>query len=340
MEKKALLILNDEFFADVLKFIFEKIDYEVIVVSSPKQAIEQIGNQGFSIIVVGRNEGTVVKSKLADILYEKSPSPKPHIIVMKEPGDMVYKSEFTTIIKYPVFFHDLLQSVSFADDSNKVKKLLHGNKTVGDNFIKNRTYTTCDIGVFVRKLKGNRKFEIKCENKKIVGFVMSGELYIIHSDLENPYAILSCKEADVVKEDLEIQEFLSLNLGSDIFKVNLRDFVITSLQKIYDKDRLLAFVPSLNKIIMVKAPRYILEQSFFIKSNFDTKWLEHKSGKISIDDILREYRYDMNKIRAIVAMYLLGMIDLTENESEINTKFDVKIKKSFLKKIMDKIRGL
>ncbi len=340
MKKAALFILNDELLVKILKLIFKEIDYETYTVKTPKEAIEWVTSRVFSMVVVGKNEGTVVKSRLADIIYEKSLKPKPHIIIIKEPGDMVYKADYITTIKHPTFHQDLLKEISLIDESKKIKQMLYGDQQIVDNFIKSDNYSTTSPVEFFKSIKGNQKFEIRTDTKRMVGFVMSGELYILFSDFQDPYAVFSLNSIKAVKEDLKIAEFLSLQLGNNVFKVGFREFVFSSLERIYDKDRLLSFLPSTNKTINVKAPSYILEQCRFVTENFDIKWLESKSEEISVEDILKEYKYDLGKLRTIVAMYILGMIELSKEDSTLNTKFDVKIKKSFLKKIIDKIRGL
>ncbi len=340
MKKTALFVLDDELLVSILKLIFKEIDYDVYSTRAPKEAIEEVAKRIFPIVVVGKNEGTVVKSRLADIIYEKALKPKPHIIIIREPGDMIYKSDYITTIKHPTFHQDLLKAISVIDENKKIKQILYGNQNIIENFIKFDNYSKVTISEFFKNMKGNQKFEIKVNSKRIVGFIMSGEIYILYSDLQDPYGIFSYDFADAVKEDLKIPEFLSLQLGNDVFKINFREFVFRSLERIYDKDKLISFIPSTNKAIEVKAPSYILEQCKFIEENFDIKWLETKSGDISVDEILKEYKYDLGKLRALVAMYILGMIEFMKDDITVNTQFDVKIKKSFLKKIIDKIRGL
>ena len=340
MKKLALFILEDKLLVNILKLIFEEIEYEVRVAKTPKEAIENVAKEIFYVVVIGKNESTIVKSKLADIIYERSLKPKPYIIVIREPGDMIYKTDYVSVIKHPTFHQDLLKQISIIDENKKIKQILYGNKDIVDDFIKSNKHFEINVIDFFKTLKGNQKFELAFNGKRIIGFIMNGELYILYSDLQDPYSVFSLGVVRVIKEDMKIPEFLSLQLGGDVFKISFREFVFKSLEKLYDKDKLLALIPSTNKIIDVKAPTYVLEQCSFVKSNFDARWLESKSGEISVDDILKKYRYDLDKLRAIVAMYILGIIELKSDAAVVNTQFDVKIKKSFLKKIIDKIRGL
>ncbi len=340
MKKAALFVLEDELLVNILKLIFKEIDYDVVTAKTPKEAIDKTTKQIFNIVVIGKNESTIVKSRLADIIYEKAPKPKPHVIIIREPGDMIYRADYITTIRHPSFHQELLKSISVIDENKKIKQILYGSSEVIDNFIKTEEFVKTSPSAFFKNIKGNQKFEIRVDNKRMVGFVMSGEIYVLYSDFQDPYGVFLWDSIEAVKEDLKIPEFLSLQLGNDVFKINFREFIFKSLERIYDKDRLLSFVPSTNRIIEIRAPSYILEQCDFIKNNFDVKWLESQNGEVSFDDILKEYKYDLGKVRALVAMYILGIIELSKNSSTVETQFDVKIKKSFLKKIIDKIRGL
>ncbi len=340
MEKTALFVMDDELLVNILKLIFKEIDYEVQAVKTPKEAIENVTKEVFYIVVIGKNESTIVKSRLADIIYEKALKPKPHIIIVREPGDMIYKADYITTIKHPTFHQELLKSISLIDENKKIKQILYGSKQIVDNFIKSDEFSQTTPSEFFKNMKGNQKFEIRAENKRMIGFVMSGEIYVLFSDFQDPYGTFTLDSIEAVKEDLKIPEFLSLQLGNNVFKINFKEFIYKSLERIYDKDKLLSFVPSVDKTIEVKAPSYILEQCSFIKNNFDIKWLESKSEDITFEEILKENKYDLSKVRALVAMYILGIIELSKEGSTVNTQFDVKIKKSFLKKIIDKIRGL
>ncbi len=348
MEKQALFVLDDEILAELFKTIFNRVDYKVTVVETTKDAIEEIIKSTYSIILIGSNKGSVVKNKLADILYDKAFGFKPHIIIIKEPGDIIYKSDHITFIRRPSFHQELLKSLSIIDENKKIKQMLDGDNTVNiaENFIKNKNFKPYKPINFFKHIKGNKKFEILHNNDKIIGFLINNEIHILLSDLENPYSLLSFDNIDVAIEDFEIAEFLSLKTDDKLFKQSFREFLLKSLERINDENKLLSFLGSSDKVISIKAPRYILQQCRIIDANFNLDWLESQNKKITIREIVERYPNDISKLKTIVAMYLLNMIELldvhihTDDIAPKEEKFDVDIKKSLLQKIMDKIRGL
>lgn len=342
MKDKVLLILEEALLIDILKTIFGQIGYEIDVIDSPREAVDKIVKEHYEIIVIGRNKGTVVKNKLADILYEKSKNRKPHIIIIKEPGDMIPNVNHISIVNYPTFHKAILNSIPASSErSIKIHNLLKNSDFNIDNFIKNKDYKDVNVAEFFKNIKGNIKFEFLSEDKKIVGFVMNGELYILYSDIDDPYDIFLIKNPKVATTYIDIAEFLSLQIDNNVFKINVKDFIIKSLNKVYDQNLLLSLLPSGDKIVVLKAPVYILKQCDFVESNFKIEWLESKSGEITLREMSHQSgEYSVNKLRAVVAMFILNMIELKDDKTNTDSKFDVKIKKSFLKKIMDKIRGL
>ncbi len=337
MKKKALILLNDRVLIAVLRVILEEFEFENVVVGTPKDAVGMVSKEPFSVVFIGRHEGTVVKSKLADIIYEKSVTPKPHIVIMKEPGDLVHNPENVSVLRYPTFHIEVLDIISELGQE-KSKGRSYVSDEMINSFLKFKYYEKRKVDDLLKALKGNKKFEVKVEDKKIVGFLMNGEIYVLYSDLD-PYNIFSYREVDVAYDDMQISEFLSLQLGPDVFRIGLREFVFKALEKVTDSDYLLSFLPSLGNTIEVKAPKYVLNQCHFIRAHFDVDWLEQQSGNLTLEELIKN-RQDLGRLRSVVAMYLLGMIDLVKNDQIVSSKYDVKIKKSFLRKIIDKIRGL
>ncbi len=344
MEKKALFVLEDEMLATIFKVLFEKVGYKTYIVNSPKDAVEEITKSTYAIVLIGKNRGSIVKSKLADILYDKAFGFKPHIIIVKEPGDIVYSTDHITFIRKPSFHQDLLKSLSIIDENSKIKEMLNSSRdvNVADNFLKNKNYEVKQVSQFLKWLKGNKKFELICSEKKIVGFLMSNEIYILHSDFDNPYSVLSCKKAEIATEEFEIAEFLSLKLGEETFKTTYRKFILKSIESLKQEKDILHILPHTDSIISIKAPRYVLQQCKIVDMNFNIDWLESHNKKTTLKDIMHKYDGDIIKLKTIAAMYLLNMIEFSKITSHNNQqpKFDVTIKKSLLEKIMDKIRGL
>ncbi len=338
MRKKALVLLTDRLLVNIMRTILESVGFDVIQAETPKEAVSFVGSEKYNVVFIGRHEGTVVKNKLADIIYEKALSPKPHIVIMREPGDLVHRDVHVSVIKHPTFHHEVLESVASVDGRpGDVPQF--SRSELADSFIRFKHFVKLDIVKLFRNLKGNRKFEIRAEGKRVVGFTMNGEIYVLYSDLDDPYSLINFSILEMATEEMKIAEFLSLQLGPDVFKVGIKEFVFKSFEKVSQRERLLSFIPSEESRIEVKAPKYVLNQCYFIKSNFDVDWLESKSGRITVAEATKNSQ-DLSRLRAIVAMYVLGMIELTTEEQEVKTKFDVKIRKSFLKKIIDKIRGL
>ncbi len=343
MEKKVLFVLNDELLSDIFRVIFEKIGYSSKTVQTPKEAIDEINKSTYSIVVIGNIKGPIVKSKLADIIYDKAFGFKPHIVILKEPGDIVYNADHITFVRKPAFHTELLNAISAIDENKKITDVLHEVKESSEaieEFVKNKEYKTYDIGEFFKQLKGNKKFEIISNNQKVVGFLMNNEFYILSSDFDDPYYLLSLGKVEIAIEKFELSEFLSLKLNKDVFKETLKDYILKALDRIHNVDKILSFFPATDRIISIRAPKYVLQQCKIANANFDIDWLESLSGSITIEDIMNKYKDDIVKLKTMAAMYILNMIEFTEKRRVSNSKFDVQIKKSFLEKIMDKIRGL
>ncbi|WP_025270157.1 response regulator [Hippea sp. KM1] len=334
MEKRALVVCDDPILNDIIRFFFEKLSYRAEVVDNPKDAVTKIENSNFPVVVIGKNKGTIVKPKLAEILYSKAMQ-KPHIIIFKEPGEVVPKEFYMTPIPKPTFAEEIIRTLN--KEGIEIQTNYNLDEIDLDSFIGNPIYRECDIFNFLKSLKGNTKFIIKNGESKLYGLTMGTDLYIVSSDLEEPYDIIGLKNVEIASEPLNLNEFLSMPLSNKVFKTNLREFVVKAIDKINDKDLLLSFLPDLDHHIRLKAPAYILKQIDLITDNLDIDRIASKEDSVSVREIT-ENGSNLSKAKAVVCMYLLNMIELKEPSA--NKKFDVKIKKSFLKKIIDKIRGL
>ncbi|WP_022669948.1 response regulator [Hippea alviniae] len=333
-KKKALIVCEEVIINELVEFMLEKLSYDAEVVDNPKDAVSKIESEKYDVVIVGKNKGTIVKPKLADILYTKAIS-KPYIIIYKEPGEIIPQEPYLAILPKPTFHQDLIDALDKA--GLKPSLPLQATKIDINDFVKSNAYYLKPIHEFFRGLKGNIKFSIKTGDLKVVGFTMGTDFYLIYSDLENPYSLLSIGTVNVATEPLNLNEFLNFPIDSNTFKINIRDFIVKSIENIDDRAKLLSFLPEESAVIVVKAPAYILKQIELIDKNIDVDELIERNKDITFGDILSD-KNDTAKIRAVACMYLLNMIDGDISISK--KKYDVKIKKSFLKKIIEKIRGL
>ncbi len=333
-KKKALVLCNETLLSDLVVFTLEKLLCDVDLVDNPKDAVSKIESQDYNIVVIGENKGTVVKSKLAEIIYNKAKR-KPHIVIFKKVGETIPKEFYLTIIPRPNFHEALLEVVEKEGAiATQIYQMEHVDLS---NYIKFPHFKKTNIFNFLKELKGNAKFHIKSKNHEILGFTMGADIFILKSTLNNIYDMLSLNEVEVAKETLNLNEFLSLTLDTKTFKSNLRDFIVNCINNTNDKDLLLTFLPKKESIVTLKAPTYIVRQVDLINQNIDIGKLQNDQNHTTIEDLIGTDG-DLNKIKAVVCMYALNMIDTEEPVS--SKKYDVKIKKSFLKKIIDKIRGL
>jgi len=331
-KKKALVLCNETLLSDLVVFTLEKLLCDVDLVDNPKDAVNKIESEDYNIVVIGENRGTVVKSKLAEIVYNKAKR-KPHIVIFKKVGETIPKEFYLTIIPRPNFHEALLEVVEKEGvTAPQIYQMEHVDLS---NYIKFPHFKKTNIFNFLKELKGNVKFHIK-NSDEILGFTMGADIFILRSTLNNIYDLLSLNEVEIAKETLNLNEFLSLTLDTKTFKSNLRDFIVNCIINTNDKNLLLTFLPKKESIATLKAPTYIVKQVDLINENVDIEKLQ-SNNHTTIEDLIGTAG-DINKIKAVVCMYALNMIDIEEPIS--NKKYDVKIKKSFLKKIIDKIRGL
>ena len=329
---KVLIVCDDIFFTDIICTIFKKINYEIDIVDNPKDAVEMVEKNNYNVIVISSNKGSIVKSKLAEILYNKAKVKPAGILIFKEPGEIVHEDSYIISFLKPNFHTQIIKTLEKLGIQSQIK--IKTDNFDAEKFVKAATFISNRIDSFFKHLKGNKKFILKANSNSLIGFTMGADLYILESTFKDPYSIFEHLNIEVAIESLNISEFLELPIDGTTFKVNLRDFIIKAIEQINDKELLSKIIPSGNFTISIKAPKYIINQIDLIAKNIAID--DINSGK-TIDE-LTDNKNDVNKLKAIACMYLLNMIDFEEIKKP--QKYDVKIKKSFLRKIIDKIRGL
>ncbi len=334
IKKKVLIVCNEALLRDLIIFTLEKLQCEVELVDNPKDAVKRIESDNYNIVVIGDNKGTVVKSKLAEIIYNKCKR-KPQIVIFKRINETIPKEFYLTVINKPTF-HEALLEVAEKEgiQTTHMHQLEHIDLS---NYIKLPHFRKTNIVKFFKNLKGNLKFHIRNEKEEILGFTMGADIFILKSTLDNIHSILLLENVETSTEPLNLNEFLSLTLDTKTFKSNLRDFIINCVDNINDKEKLLEIMPERDSIVTLKAPSYIVKQIDIIKENIDIDKLNTPENNLTINDII-ENGENINKLKALICMHILNMIEIEQPASP--SKYDVKIKKSFLKKIIDRIRGL
>ncbi len=334
IKKKVLIICNESLLRDLIVFTLEKLQCEVELVDNPRDAVKKIEFENYNIVVIGENKGTVVKSKLAEIIYNKSKI-KPQVVIFKRINETIPKEFYLTTINKPTF-HEALLEVAEKEgiQTTHMHQLEHIDLS---NYIKLPHFKKTNIVNFFKNLKGNIKFHIKSEKEEILGFTMGADIFILKSTLDNIHDILLLENIETSTEPLNLNEFLSLTLDTKTFKSNLRDFIINCVDNINNKEKLLEIIPEKDSIVTLKAPSYIVKQINKIKENIDIDKLNSPESNFSVGNIT-ENGLNIDKFKALVCMYILNMIEIEKPAS--SSKYDVKIKKSFLKKIIDRIRGL
>ncbi len=334
IKKKVLIVCNESLLRDLIVFTLEKLQCEIELVDNPKDAVKKMESDDYNIVVIGENKGTVVKSKLAEIIYNKSKR-KPQIVIFKRINETIPKEFYLTVINKPTF-HEALLEVAEKEgiQTTHMHQLEHIDLS---NYIKLPHFKKVNIVSFFKSLKGNMKFHIKNEKEEILGFTMGADIFILKSTLDNIYDIMLLENIEVSTEPLNLNEFLSLTLDTKTFKSNLRDFIINCVDNINNKEKLLEIIPEKDSIVTLKAPSYIVKQINIIKENIDIDKLNSPESNLTVGNIT-ENGTNIDKFKALVCMYILNMIEIEKPTSP--SKYDVKIKKSFLKKIIDKIRGL
>lgn len=332
-DKKALIVCKENLLSEIMAYTLKKLSCSVDIVDNPKDAVNRVEKENYSIIVIGNNNGTIVKHKLAEIIYNKSLG-RPDIVIFKEQGEIIPKTHYLKILNKPTFYKTFIEILQ--KESPTIRQLYYQEESSLSNFIKIPNFKKTDVASFFKNLKGNIKFHIKTEEHEILGFTMGADIFILKSTLNNIYDILSLKNTEVATEPLSLNEFLSLTLDTKTLKINFRDFIVNCISNIKNKDELLSMLPDKKSMVTLKAPVYIVKQIDLINNNINIEKL-HSNPNTTIEELTKDGD-NIDKIKAVVCMYILNMIDV---EKPIESKkYDVKIKKSFLKKIIDKIRGL
>ncbi len=332
-EKKVLIICKEGLLSEIISYTLKKLSCTVDIVDNPKDGVNKVENENYSIIVIGNNNGTIVKHKLAEIIYNKSIG-RPNIVIFKEQGEIIPKAHYLKILDRPTFYKTFIEILQ--KESPTIRDIYSSEEASLSNFIKIPNFKKTDVASFFKNLKGNIKFHIRNEGDEVLGFTMGADIFILKSSLDNIYDILALKNTEIATEPLSLNEFLSLTLDTKTFKLNFRDFIVNCINNISNKDELLSMLPDKKSMVTLKAPVYIVKQIDLINDNINIEKL-HSNPNITIEELIKEGN-DLDKVKAVVCMYLLNMIDI---EKPIESKkYDVKIKKSFLKKIIDKIRGL
>ncbi len=332
-DKRALIICKETLLSDIVSYTLKKLSCSVDVVDNPKDAVSNVEKEDYSLIVIGNNNGTIVKHKLAEIIYNKS-NRKPDIVIFKEPGEIIPKAYYLKILNKPTFHKTFIEILQKENPS--VSQIYSSEESGLVNYIKIPNFKKTDVASFLKSLKGNVKFHIRSDNDEVLGFTMGADIFILKSTLNNIYDILLLKNTEIATEPLTLNEFLSLTLDTKTFKLNYREFIVNCVNNINNKEELLAMLPDKKSMVTLKAPVYIVKQIDIINNNINIEKL-HSNPNITIEELIQGEN-ELEKIKAIVCMHLLNMIEI---EKPLETKkYDVKIKKSFLKKIIDKIRGL
>lgn len=332
-DKKALIVCKESLLSEIVAYTLKKLSCSVDMVDNPKDAVSKAEKENYFIIVIGNNNGTIVKHKLAEIIYNKSLG-RPNVVIFKEQGEIIPKAHYLKILDKPDFYKTFIEILQ--KESPAIRQIYSPEESNLSNFIKIPNFKKTDVASFFKHLKGNVKFHIRTDEHEILGFTMGADIFILKSTLNNIYDILTLKNTEIATEPLSLNEFLSLTLDTKTFKINFRDFIVNCINNINNKDELLSMLPDKKSMVTLKAPVYIVKQIDLINDNINIEKL-HSNPNTTIEELIKEDD-NLEKTKAVVCMYMLNMIDI---EKPIESKkYDVKIKKSFLKKIIDKIRGL
>ncbi|WP_291490289.1 hypothetical protein [Desulfurella sp.] len=329
--KKAYLVLDDNLLVKILQYILSTDGWSVDWVDDPRQIKEDIVN--YSLIIIGNHKGLTTKSKLAEVFLEKINANnlepgfiKPTIVILKDETDIISNTKDVVSIVYPSFHKEIFAAIS--NINNKFKTL---ERISFDNFKEVR------LGEFLNSIRSNQKISFLVGNRQLKVLIVGSEINFLHSDFENFYDIFNYPTLYVAQDIIEISDLSNIS-NEKTPRLSLKNFVWEGIKKIENKEHLMSLLPKDRNIVTVKAPLYAVKSSLLPGSNFDIDWLMNNSD-ISIDKILRRYGYDIRILQNIVIMYMLRIIDLSSDQESTN-KFDVRIKKSVLHKILDKIRGL
>ncbi len=329
--KRACLIMEDELLAKILQYLLEVEGFVVEWVDDPRQIKDDILN--YSFIAIGNHKGITTKSKLAEAFLDKINANnlktnfiKPSIVILKDESDIIPNGLDIIPIAYPYFHKEISTVISNID--NKLKVL---EKISLDNF------KEVNLGEFFNSIRSNQKITFLVGNKQLKIIIIGSEINFLHSDFDGYYDIFNYPNLYVSQDIIEISDLSNVS-NENTPRLSLKNFVWEGIKNITQKEQLISLLPKDRNIVNVKAPLYAAKGSLLPGSNLDIEWLMNNSY-ISIDKIFRRYNYDNRVLQNIVIMYMLRIIDLSSDQ-DASVKFDVKIKKGVLHKILDKIRGL
>lgn len=329
--KRAYLILDDNLLARLLQFLLTSEGWLVEWIDDPRQMKDEILNYNF--IIIGNHKGITTKAKLAEAFLEKinnaNTSPgfiKPLILILKDESDIIPSGRDIIAIQTPSFHKEIFSVISNID--SKLKTL---EKISLENF------KEVNLGEFLNSIRSNQKISFLVGNKQLKIIIIGSEINFLHSDFDNYCDIFQYPRLYISQDIIDISDLSNIS-NENTPRLSLKNFIWEGIKNITSKDHLLALLPKDRNIVNVKAPLYAARGALLPGSNLDVEWLINNSD-MSIDKIMRRYNYDNRVLQNIVIMYMLRIIDLSSDEDAI-VKFDVKIKKGVLHKILDKIRGL
>ena len=335
---KVLIILNDSLLARVLELIFAEHNFEVDIVDNPQSALSLIADYKYPLIVIGDNRSVITKNKLAALILDKYDEHKPDIVIFKRSTENVFPYRHVTIFSYPKL-HDNIASVINSIDIHRPAEEKAGPNTI----IKNRKYEPIDnLGDFFHTLKGNLKMDFLADGKRINGFIMGNEFYFIYCEFDKPSDLFFAKDISVAREKLDLSDIISID-SKKFNKESVSCFIKNGINDIRDKDYFLSLLPKNKERIVIKAPQNIIRRLPMISKIESFEDIFFRNDNLTFGYLKKQYNESVDILRAIAYMYMLKMIDFEELQPEdeyTNKKFDVKIKKGFLRKIMDKIKGL
>ncbi len=335
--RKVLIVLNDNLLAHMLELIFTEHNFSADIVDGPKSALDRIADYKYPLIVIGDNKGIVVKNKLAALILDKYDEHKPNIIIFKRSTENVFPYRHITIFNYPSLHNDISSFINSMDVYPAAEK--SGSNTI----IKNKKYEPIDnLGDFFHTLKGNLKMDFLADGRKINGFIMGNEFYFIYCGFDKPSDLFFAKNISAAREELKLSDVISID-SKKLEKESVSSFVRNGINDISDKNYLLSMLPKNRERIVIKAPRNIIKQSPMVNALDNFEDIFFRDDNLTLGYLKKQYNESIDILRAVIYMYMLKMIDFEElqtKDEDTNKKFDVKIKKGFLRKIMDRIRGL
>jgi len=332
-----LIVLNDSLLARMLELIFTEYIFEADIADGSESALSLIDNYKYPLIVIGDSKCIVVKNKLASLILDKYDEHKPNIIIFKRSTENVFPYRHVTVLNYPKLHNDIASVLNSID--------IHpmDGKSIPNTIIKNRKYEPINnLGDFFYTLRGNLKIDFLADGREINGFIMGNEIYFLYCEFDKPSDLFFAKDLSVSREKLDLSDIISID-SKKLDKENIGHFIEHGINDIRDKNYFLSLLPKNKERIVIKAPRSIIRQLPMISELEGFEDVFFGNNDLALGYLRKQYNESIDLLRALAYMYMLKMIDFEELQEKVEytkKKFDVKIKKGFLRKIMDKIRGL